>query len=88
MTNGTVALQSLWDAVMFVFEQDACIAAHAVIVINTQTLTGSTYITKWTVIGRFARGVIVEVANVARVSGKGLVSRAAVRIGTLITGRL
>lgn len=72
VTDGAVPLQSLRDTVMLVFDRDARIAAHAVIVIDAQALAGPTNITERAVIGGFTRGVIVEVAYVARVPRKGL----------------
>ena len=88
VTDRAVSLQSLWDAMMIFFDRDARIAAHAVIVIDAQALAGPTHIAERAVIDGFSGGVIVEVANVARVSREGLPPRMAFWVDAFIAGGL
>jgi len=67
VADGTVPLQALGDTVMFVFERDAGVAAHAVAVVNAQSFPRSANIAKRAVINRFIRRVIVKIANIARI---------------------
>jgi hypothetical protein len=75
VTDGTIPLQPLRDAMMIVLDGNASVAAHAVIVVDAQSLAGPTNVAERAVIYGFARGVVVEVANVARVPREGLPPR-------------
>jgi len=62
---------------MIVFYGDACIAPHAVAIINTQALSRSANITERAVVDGFVGRVVVEVADLARVPRKLLLRRRA-----------
>lgn len=75
VTDGTVPLQSLRDAMMIVLDRNARVAAHAVIVIDAEALSGPTNVAERAVIYGLARGIVVEVAYAARVPREGLAPR-------------
>ena len=71
VADGAIALESLGDAVVIVLQRYASITAHAVTVVNAQTLARSTYVAEWAVVYGFVGRVVVEVAYFAGVAREG-----------------
>lgn len=70
--NGTVPFQAMCNALMFPYRHaDTGIALHAVPKINAQALTEATYVAVGTMINVLVRRIVVKVAYITIVAGKG-----------------
>lgn len=80
VTDGTISLQPLGDAVVLVLHGDASVAPHAVTIIDAQAFSRSTDIAKWAMVNRLVGRVVMEVTNLARVPRERLPRRVAVGV--------
>jgi len=88
VTNGTRVLQLLRNAVMIIIgKTNAGIAMHTMTIINAQSLARSTDIAKGTMINVLF-GIIVEIANATKVTGKARILGFATLIDTGLAGWL